>query len=54
MLASGGAWSDIAPDVLPLDLVMADGLLPMIEKRAKRIKTLFDPRIDEWRPSVMR
>lgn len=54
MLASGGAWSDIAPDVLPLDLVMSDGLLPMIEKRAKRIKTLFDPRIDTARKSEMR
>lgn len=54
MLASGGAWSDIAPDVLPLDLVMSDGLVPMIEKRATRIKTLFDPRIDAVRPSEMK
>ncbi len=54
MLASGGAWADIAPEVLPLDLVMSDGLLPMIEKRAKRIKTLFDPRIDSVRKSEMR
>lgn len=54
MLASGGAWSDIAPDVLPLDLVMSDGLTPMIERNAKRIKTLFDPRISAARKSEMK
>jgi (R,R)-butanediol dehydrogenase/meso-butanediol dehydrogenase/diacetyl reductase len=46
LLASGkGAWSEIAPQVVPLESVVEEGLAPLVERRATRIKTLVDPRI---------
>ena len=41
-------WSDVAPVALPLDLLVTDGLQPMVERRPERIKTLIDP----WTPVV--
>jgi (R,R)-butanediol dehydrogenase / meso-butanediol dehydrogenase / diacetyl reductase len=36
-------WGDVAPEVLPLDLLVEEGIGPMAEGRATRIKTLIDP-----------
>ena len=46
-------WNDVAPTAIPLEKVVDDGLLPMVEGRAKRIKTLVDPSITAARPTVM-
>jgi (R,R)-butanediol dehydrogenase/meso-butanediol dehydrogenase/diacetyl reductase len=46
-------WSDIAPVAIPLESVVEDGLLPMAEGRATRIKTLVDPRTTATRPTRM-
>jgi len=54
LLRNGGAWSVIAPEVLPLTDVVSEGLTPMVERRSTRIKTLFDPRLAEARASNMR
>lgn len=53
LLRGGGAWGDIAPDIFPLDEVVGEGLLPIVERRAARIKTLFDPRARSARPTNM-
>lgn len=53
LLASGGAWSEIAPDILPLDLIVSEGLQPLAERRSSRIKTLFDPTASEKRSTHM-
>jgi threonine dehydrogenase-like Zn-dependent dehydrogenase len=52
LLASRADWSDVAPDVLPLDLVVEQALLPLSEGRSTRIKTLIDPRAQVDRPAV--
>jgi (R,R)-butanediol dehydrogenase/meso-butanediol dehydrogenase/diacetyl reductase len=36
-------WAEVAPEVLSLDLLVADGLRPLAEGRSERIKTLTDP-----------
>lgn len=38
-------WADVAPSVLPLDLLVEGGLAPMAEGRAPAIKTLIDPSV---------
>ncbi|MDW3177991.1 MAG: alcohol dehydrogenase catalytic domain-containing protein [Acidimicrobiia bacterium] len=43
-------WALVAPDVLPLDDLVDEGLRPMIENRDTPIKTLLDPRIESKRP----
>lgn len=43
-------WSDVAPWVFPLEDLVPEGLEPMVEGRAERIKTLFDPWIGQARP----
>jgi (R,R)-butanediol dehydrogenase / meso-butanediol dehydrogenase / diacetyl reductase len=43
-------WSDVAPTVFPLELLVDEGLRPLAEGRAERIKTLFDPSADDARP----
>jgi threonine dehydrogenase-like Zn-dependent dehydrogenase len=43
LAARAEGWADMAPDVLPLDDLMADGILPLAEGRSTRIKTLIDP-----------
>lgn len=44
-------WSDIASDVLPLDLVVEGGLRPLLSGGASQIKTLIDPWISAARPA---
>jgi (R,R)-butanediol dehydrogenase/meso-butanediol dehydrogenase/diacetyl reductase len=44
-------WGDIAPVVLPLRDLVDDGLVPVVEGRAERIKTLIDPWADRPRPA---
>ena len=43
-------WSDVAPAALPLELLVTEGLEPMVERRPQRIKTLIDPWADAPRP----
>ena len=50
--ARSEGWSDVAPVALPLDLLVADGLLPMVEGRPERIKTLVDPSTTAIRPAA--
>lgn len=53
LLSSGGAWADIAPDILPLDDIVTQGLDPLVNRSSERIKTLFDPRATSARPTDM-
>jgi (R,R)-butanediol dehydrogenase / meso-butanediol dehydrogenase / diacetyl reductase len=46
-------WGDIAPIALPLDRLVSDGLMPLVEGRSERIKTLVDPWADAVRDTVM-
>src|SRR5579872_1762944 len=46
-------WSSVAPAAIPLERLVDDGLLPMAEGRATRIKTLVDPAITVTRTTVM-
>ena len=46
-------WSQVAPAAIPLQELVNDGLVPMIEGRATRIKTLVDPVISAARTTVM-
>jgi len=36
-------WADVAPEVLSLDRVLDDGIIPLAERRAPHIKALVDP-----------
>ena len=49
--ARAEGWSDAAPAALPLDLAVEEGLRPMAEGRAERIKTLIDPWAGRIRPA---
>ena len=42
-------WDDLAPTAFPLRDVVSEGLLPLVEGRPTRIKTLIDPRTSETR-----
>lgn len=53
LAASNGAWSAIAPVMLPLSEIVTGGLEPLVSGSSEQIKTLFDPRITERRPSKM-
>jgi (R,R)-butanediol dehydrogenase / meso-butanediol dehydrogenase / diacetyl reductase len=44
-------WADIAPEAFPLDEVLDEGIVPLVERRAKRIKTLIDPWAAARRPT---
>ncbi|MBI4260489.1 MAG: alcohol dehydrogenase catalytic domain-containing protein [Actinobacteria bacterium] len=46
-------WTDVAPVALPLDLLVAEGIVPLVEGRSERIKTLIDPWADAPRPTRM-
>jgi threonine dehydrogenase-like Zn-dependent dehydrogenase len=46
-------WQDVAPRAIPLDRVVADGIMPMIEGDAKQIKLLVDPWIASARDTAM-
>jgi len=53
LLASrAGGWADIAPIALPLGQLVDEGLMPMVEGRSTRIKTLIDPWAEEARPTT--
>jgi (R,R)-butanediol dehydrogenase/meso-butanediol dehydrogenase/diacetyl reductase len=45
-------WSDIAPDALPLEQLVAEGIRPLADGHGTRVKTLIDPWTQERRPSV--
>ncbi len=52
LLGAREDWSDIAGEVIPLDLLLDRGLKPLLEGGATQIKTLVDPWIDAPRPAV--
>lgn len=47
------AWQDVAPLAIPLERVVADGIVPMLEGRAAQIKLLVDPWTRTARPTSM-
>jgi len=51
LAARADGWSDIASEVLPLDLLVERGLQPLADGSSTQIKTLVDPWIDEPRPA---
>ena len=51
LLGTRPDWSDIAHEVLPLDLVVEGGLRPLLDGSASQIKALIDPWIDSPRPA---
>lgn len=46
-------WREVAPLAIPLDRLVDDGIAPMVEGHARRIKTLVDPWTTHERPTVM-
>ena len=44
-------WADLAPDAYPLQELVTEGIAPLAESRARRIKTLIDPWADARRPA---
>jgi (R,R)-butanediol dehydrogenase / meso-butanediol dehydrogenase / diacetyl reductase len=44
-------WTDVAPVALALDRLVPDGIIPLVEGRSPRIKTLIDPWAVEDRPT---
>jgi (R,R)-butanediol dehydrogenase/meso-butanediol dehydrogenase/diacetyl reductase len=45
-------WADVAPEVLPLDQLVDDGIRPIAEGTSARIKTLIDPHTQRPRASA--
>lgn len=45
-------WRSVAPTAIPLERLVEDGLLPMLDGRAARIKTLVDPWITAERATA--
>lgn len=54
LLGTRPDWSDLAHEVLPLDQVVDEALVPLSTGRSTQIKTLIDPWIDAPRPAVHR
>ncbi len=52
LLGTRPDWSDLAREVIPLDLVAEQALQPLVEGRSLQIKTLVDPWATEPRPAV--
>jgi threonine dehydrogenase-like Zn-dependent dehydrogenase len=52
LLGTRPDWSELAHEVLPLDRVVDDALVPLITGKPGQIKTLIDPWIDAPRPAV--
>ena len=50
--ARSEGWADVAPLALPLDLLVGEGLEPMVKGKPERIKTLIDPWADGVRPAA--
>jgi (R,R)-butanediol dehydrogenase / meso-butanediol dehydrogenase / diacetyl reductase len=44
-------WGDLAPEAFPLEQLLEEGIVPLVERRAPRIKTLIDPWADARRPA---
>ncbi|TDN92164.1 alcohol dehydrogenase catalytic domain-containing protein [Microbacterium sp. BK668] len=51
LLATRADWSDVAGEVIPLDLVVERALRPLLEGTASQIKTLVDPWAEAPRPA---
>ncbi|CAN5131516.1 zinc-dependent alcohol dehydrogenase family protein [soil metagenome] len=51
LLGTRDDWSDIAAEVIPLELVAEEALRPLLEGRATQIKTLVDPWATQSRPA---
>jgi (R,R)-butanediol dehydrogenase/meso-butanediol dehydrogenase/diacetyl reductase len=47
------SWSQVAPVAIPLDRIVEDGIVPMLENRAAQIKLLVDPWTRERRATTM-
>jgi len=47
------AWQDVAPVAIPLERIVEDGIVPMLEGRAAQIKLLVDPWTRGARPTAM-
>jgi len=47
-------WAQVAPVAIALERLVEDGLRPLVEGRARRIKTLVDPWIGTARETAMR
>jgi (R,R)-butanediol dehydrogenase/meso-butanediol dehydrogenase/diacetyl reductase len=47
-------WSDVAPVAIPLDRIVEDGIVPILEGRAPQIKMLVDPWASNTRNTAMR
>lgn len=45
-------WADIAPQAFPLEAVVQEGIIPIVERRSTRVKTLIDPWASEARPTM--
>ena len=45
-------WGDIAPQAFPLEAVVEEGIIPIVESRSTRVKTLIDPWTSDPRPTV--
>jgi (R,R)-butanediol dehydrogenase/meso-butanediol dehydrogenase/diacetyl reductase len=43
----------VAPDVLPLETLVTEGIEPIVERRQTRIKALFSPKVDEPRAIIV-
>lgn len=52
LLGTRADWSDVAGEVIPLDLLVEHGLRPLLNGTATQIKTLVDPWSDVPRPAV--
>ncbi|HYZ16837.1 MAG TPA: alcohol dehydrogenase catalytic domain-containing protein [Candidatus Acidoferrum sp.] len=48
-----GRWAEVAPVAIPLERIVEDGIVPMLENRAAQIKLLVDPWIGERRATSM-
>lgn len=47
-------WQSVAPSAIPLDRVVEDGIVPMLEGRAAQIKLLVDPWANKRRATAIR
>jgi (R,R)-butanediol dehydrogenase / meso-butanediol dehydrogenase / diacetyl reductase len=50
LAARSEGWADLAPEALPLELVVEQGLVPLAERRAPQVKILVDPTAASVRP----
>jgi (R,R)-butanediol dehydrogenase/meso-butanediol dehydrogenase/diacetyl reductase len=46
-------WSEVAPVAIPLERLVADGIEPIAQGRAPRIKTIVDPWTGAARATAM-